>query len=75
MPRLIIVDRTGRTRVITGWRAWLLGCVSLIVGWAILLAVATLAIGLSLSLGLIMLLALPAVAGAALLSRYLSRRR
>jgi hypothetical protein len=75
MPRMIIVSRNGQTRVITGWRAWLLGCASLIVGWVALLVIASLVIGLSLSLGLILLLALPALAGAALLSGYLARRR
>lgn len=75
MPRMIIVSRNGQTRVITGWRAWLLGCASLIVGWVVLLVIASLVIGLSLSLGLILLLALPALAGAALLSGYLARRR
>lgn len=75
MARMIIISRNGRTRVVSGWRAWLLGCISLVTGWAILLLVASLAIGLSLTFGLILLLALPALAGAALVAGYLNRRR
>lgn len=74
MPRMIIVDRNGRTRVITGWRAWFLGCAGLIVGWAAFLLIATLVIGLSVSFGLLLLAALPAVAGAALVAGFLNRR-
>jgi len=75
MARMIIVSRNGRTRVITGWRAWLIGCVSFITGWIALLLIATLVIGLGLSLGLILLLALPVIVGAGLVAGYLNRRR
>jgi hypothetical protein len=72
--RALILTRNGRTTVITGWRAWLMGFAAMLVAWLLLaLAVFTL-IGVALTVGIILLLLIPAVAIVALLGMLLGRK-
>jgi hypothetical protein len=54
---VIVIQRNGRTTVITGWRAWLLGAV-LFVGLTLLMAVlAFVVLGIAVTLGAVLLIA------------------
>ena len=56
----IVIQRNGETVVITGWRAWLLSIGAAIAVWLLLMLLAFVWIGASITLALIVLLALPA---------------
>ncbi len=75
MSRMIVVTRNRRTVVLTGWRAWLAGAVALLAGWALFALVAALVIGIGLTVGTLMLLAIPAIIGVALLGSVFARWR
>lgn len=70
---MVVINRNGRTVVITGWRAWLAGAVAVLVAWLLLTLVAFVWIGLAVTVGLIVLLALPALLVVALLQMLLRR--
>ena len=44
---MIVIERDGKTIVITGWRAWLLGAVAVVVTTAVLAALAFLVMGIA----------------------------
>lgn len=71
---MIVIQRNGKTVVLTGWRAWLVGAIALAVTWAVLALVVTLVVGIGLTLGALMLLAIPAVIGVALIASAFNRR-
>lgn len=75
MSQMIVVTRNGKTVVLTGWRAWLAGAVALLLGWALFVLVAALVIGIGLTVGTLMLLAIPAIIGVALLGSVFARWR
>lgn len=75
MSRMIVVTRNGQTVVLTGWRAWLAGAVALVFAWGAFALVAALVIGIGLTFGTLMLLAVPAVIGVALLGSVFARWR
>lgn len=70
---MIVISRNGKTTVYTGWRAWLIGAVIAAAIWLLLALVTFVWIGFALTLGVILLLAIPAVAVVALLNS-MSRR-
>lgn len=47
---MIVIERDGKTIVITGWRAWVIGAVAVVVMTAVLAALAFLVFGIALSL-------------------------
>jgi hypothetical protein len=72
--RALVLTRNGRTTVITGWWAWLMGFAAMLLAWLLLaLALFTL-IGVALTVGIIVLLLIPAVAIVALLGMLLGRK-
>lgn len=71
---MIVIERNGKTVVLTGWRAWLAGAATLIVTWLVLGVVAFLFVGIGLTVGAILLLAIPAVIGVSLLASVFRRR-
>ncbi len=58
---MIVITRNGKSTVITGWRAWLLGATAFAVAWLLLIALTFIWIGTAITLGLLLLLALPAL--------------
>jgi hypothetical protein len=54
---MIVIERDGQTIVITGWRAWLIGAVTVIVVTAGLSALAFLVLGIALSIIAFLLIA------------------
>lgn len=70
---MIVISRNGRTTVITGWRAWLLGAVAICVAWLMLAVIVFLWIGVAITLGAILLLTVPAVLIAAVIQSWMQR--
>jgi len=65
---MIVIERNGKTVVITGWRAWAIGAAALVVTTAVLCALAFLVFGIAASVFAFVLIAMPAVAMVALLA-------
>jgi hypothetical protein len=63
---MIVIERDGKTVVITGWRAWLLAAVGVFVTTAVLAALAFLVLGVAVSVIAFLLIVMPAVAIVAL---------
>jgi len=66
---MIVVTRNGKTEVYTGWREWLLLGVALVICWLVLALIAVFVIGVALSVGIIMLLVVPAAIAVAVVKR------
>ena len=65
---MIVIQRNGRTTVITGWRAWLLAAV-LFVGLTLLMAViAFVVLGIAVTLGAVLLIVVPVAIGVAIIA-------
>lgn len=70
---MIVINRNGERTVITGWRAWMIGFVAVIAAWLILALLVFVWIGVTLTVGLVLLLAAPALAIVALLQMFMRR--
>lgn len=71
---MIVIERNGKTVVLTGWRAWLAGALALVITWIVLGLIAFIVIGVGLTVGVILLLAIPAVIGVGLVASVFNRR-
>jgi hypothetical protein len=74
MRRMIVIRRNGETTLITGWRAWLLGAGALLAAWLVLALVVFALIGVAITVGVVLLLLIPAVAIVALVE-WLTQRQ
>jgi hypothetical protein len=72
---MIVIERDGKTVVITGWRAWLLAAVAVVVTTAVLAALAFLVLGIAVSMIAFLLIVMPAVAIVALVAWSFQPRR
>ncbi len=72
MSRMIVITRNGKTVVLTGWRAWIAGASAFVLAWLLLGLVAFIVIGVGLTFGILLLLAVPAVIGVALVASALN---
>jgi hypothetical protein len=59
---LIVIERDGKTIVITGWRAWVAVAVAVVVTTVVLAALAFLVLGIAVSMVGFLLIVMPAVA-------------
>jgi hypothetical protein len=59
--RVIVLTRNGQTTVITGWRAWLLGIGGMLAAWLLLALVVFALVGVAITVGLALLLLIPAM--------------
>lgn len=64
-----VIKRNGKTTVITGWRAWFLSAVLLLGFWFLFAMVLFLFVGATITVGLLLLLLIPALGIAALFAR------
>jgi hypothetical protein len=71
---MIVIERDGKTVVITGWRAWLLGAVAVVVTTAVLAALTFLVLGIAVSMIAFLLIVMPAVAIVALVAWFFQPR-
>jgi hypothetical protein len=72
---LIVIERDGRTVVITGWRAFIIAAVAVFVTAAVLAALAFLVLGVAVSMIAFQLIVMPVVAIVALMSWFFQPRR
>ena len=72
---MIVMERDGKTIVITGWRAWVIGAVGVIVTTAVLAALAFLVLGIAVSMVAFLLIFIPAVAIMGLMAWVFQPRR
>lgn len=68
---MIVISRNGRTTIITGWRAWLLSAAAFAVAWLLLIGLALIWVGASLTIGVLLLLAVPALLVVGLIQMWL----
>ena len=69
-----VITRNGKTTVITGWRAWFLSAVLLLGFWFLFAMVLFLFVGATITVGLLLLLLIPALGIAALFAHLVSDR-
>ena len=65
---MIVVTRNGRTTVVTGWRALLVGVVVFLAAMALLLVIAFVILGMAITVGAVLLIVVPVAVGVALLA-------
>ena len=72
---MIVIERDGRVLVISGWRAWVIGAVAVVVTTIVLGAVPFLVLGIAVSMIALLMILIPAIAIVALLGSFLRLRR
>ncbi|MCA0341719.1 MAG: hypothetical protein LCH61_01280 [Proteobacteria bacterium] len=72
--RIIVISRNGKSTIITGWRAWLLGIAAIVAAWLLMALVVFVWAGVAVTLGLAFVLVFPALIVAALFWTCLSRK-
>ena len=72
--RVLVVESNGRTTVVTGWRAWLLTFGAIIGVAATFVFLAFVFLGLALTIGAVLLVALPVAIAVALIGLLMGRR-
>jgi hypothetical protein len=71
--RAIVITRNGQTTVITGWRAGLAGFAGMLVAWLLLAIIVFLLVGVAITVGLALLLLIPAIVIVALVGSVVRR--
>ena len=74
ISRKIVISRNGKTTVITGWQAWLVGALTLVAAWLALAFLAFMLASLAVTAGVMLMLVVPAVFVVALLGSVLRGR-
>lgn len=64
---MIVITRNGKTTVIDGWREWIVRAIVFVVMLLLLAAVVFLTLGLAVTLGAVLMIAIPAAIVVALL--------
>jgi hypothetical protein len=65
---MIVITRNGRTTVVTGWRAWLIGAVAFIAATAVVFLVVFVLLGVAITLAAALFIVVPILAGIAILA-------
>jgi hypothetical protein len=71
---VLVVERNGQTTVVTGWRALLLAVGALLSGLAALVFIAFIFLGIAITVGAVLLVAIPAAIGIAIAGALMGRR-
>lgn len=71
---MIVITRNGQTTVITGWRAWLIGAVAFVVSSVLLALIVFLMLGIAMTVGAVLLIVVPVLAGLALIASLFQAR-
>ncbi|CAN1723750.1 conserved protein of unknown function [Hyphomicrobium sp. 1Nfss2.1] len=71
---MLVVERNGRTTVVTGWRAWLLAAGAMLSGLLTLVFLAFLFFGVAVAVGALLLIAIPAAIIVAVVTALFSKR-
>ena len=70
---MLVITRNDKTTVVKGWRAWLAGAVALVIAWIALAFVAFVWIGLAVTIGIAVLILVPAITVVAIVASFLRR--
>ena len=65
---MIVITRNGKTTVISGWRAWLIGVLVFVASTIVLALVAFLVLGIALTATMVLFIAVPVAIGIALIA-------
>ena len=65
---MIVITRNGKTTVITGWRAWLMGVAIFLAATAFLFVIAFVILGVAITTGAALLIVVPVAVGVAILA-------
>ena len=71
---MIVLNINGKRTEITGWKEWLVGAIALVPVLLIFAAVAFFVIGLSITIGTVLLLLIPAIVVVAIVGSLVSRK-
>lgn len=71
---MIVINRNGQAVVITGWRAWLIGAVAFVAGVLLFGVIAFVMLGVAITLGAVLLIAVPTAIVVAFLASALGRK-
>jgi hypothetical protein len=71
---MIVITRNGRTTVLTGWRAWLVGAVAFAASFVLLALFTFFVLGLAITVSAILLIVVPLAIGFALLASVFAGR-
>jgi hypothetical protein len=71
---MLVVHRNGRATIVSGWRAWLLGLGAVLGAIAAMFLLAFVFLGIALTIGAVLLVAVPAAIIIAILGSLLNRR-
>jgi len=70
---MMLITRNGKTTVVSGWRVWLIGAAILMLGLSVLIGIGMVLIAAALSLGVLLLVAVPALGIAGWIKRVTHR--
>jgi hypothetical protein len=65
---MIVITRNGRTTVLTGWRAWLVGAAAFIAASLAFAVIAFVVLGIAVTVGAVLLILVPVAIGIAILA-------
>jgi hypothetical protein len=65
---MIVISRNGKTTVVTGWRAWLIGAGVFLVTTVLVALIAFLMLGVALTVTAVLFIAVPVAVGVALIA-------
>jgi hypothetical protein len=71
---MLVIQRNGKTTVITGWRAWLVGAAAFIGVTLLMALIAFVFLGIAVTIGAVLLIVLPVALGVALLASFFRPR-
>ena len=60
---MIVISRNGRTTVLTGWRAWLVGAAAFVVLSLLFAVIAFVLLGVAVTVGAVLLIVVPIAIG------------
>jgi hypothetical protein len=73
--RMIVIQRNGKTTVITGWQAWLIGIIAFAAATALLALIVFVLLGVAITVGAVLLIVVPVLVGLALIASVLQAPR
>ena len=65
---MIVITKNGKTTVITGWRAWLIGVAIFVAATACLFVIAFVMLGIAITVGAVLVIVVPVAVGVAILA-------
>ena len=71
---MLVVEKNGRTTVVSGWRAWLMALGVVLGAVAVIAFLAFIFLSVALTIGAVLLVAVPIVIGFAIVGSLFSRR-